>query len=345
MTYRPQWLAEGVEDLLSALEQSAHEEVDFDVVVVGSGYGGAVAAARLARARANGKRLRVCVLERGQEYLPGAFPRGVSELPGSVRFNRYDDPKSKGRADGLFDLRLGADMSVLVGNGLGGTSLINASVAERAHPDVFEDPAWPAELRRDLDKLDDCYDRAECMLGVVDASVDGILKYRELGEFAKAIGATVRPARLAIYDGTKPNKQGVKQDPCDRVGNCVIGCNRGAKNTLDMNYLPEARRFGARLYTNATVSHVEKVEITVAGMTEVSWRVCFHQTTARHPPLDQGGGTAVRPVRARHVVLAAGTFGSTEILMVARARPARFGGTGQALLRQRRHDQRALRAE
>ena len=340
MTYRPQWLSEGVEDLLAALEQSAGEEVDFDVAVVGSGYGGAVAAARLSRARANAKPLRVCVLERGQEYRPGGFPRGVSQLPGSVRFSRYDDPKAKGRTDGLFDFRLGADMSVLVGSGLGGTSLINASVAERAHPEVFEDPAWPAELRRDLDTLNGCYDRAECMLGVVDASVEGIVKYGELGEFAKAIGAQVRPARLAVYDGTRPNPQGVTQDPCDRVGNCVIGCNRGAKNTLDMNYLPEARRFGARLYTNATVSHVEKVETSVAGRTEVSWRVCFNQTSARHPPLDQDAGPRLRPVRARHVVLAAGTLGSTEILMRSRARGlrvsaqlgTRFSGNGDMIV-------------
>lgn len=340
MTHRPQWLSEGVEVLLSALEQSAHEEVDFDVVVVGSGYGGAVAAARLARARANGKRLRVCVLERGQEYLPGTFPRGISRLPGSVRFNRYDDPDTKGRADGLFDFRLGADMSVLVGSGLGGTSLINASVAERAHDDVFEDPAWPAELRRDRKRLDDCYGRAECMLGVVDARVKDILKYRELGAFATAIGEKVRPARLAItYDGTRPNRQGVKQDPCDNVGNCVIGCNRGAKNTLDMNYLPEARRFGAKLYTNATVSHVEKVETVHAGKTEVSWRVCFDQTSARHPPLGQAAGAPLRPVRARHVVLAAGTLGSTEILMRSRARGLRvsaqlgkrFSGNGDMI--------------
>ncbi|MHB8667828.1 MAG: alpha/beta fold hydrolase [Burkholderiales bacterium] len=338
MSYRQQWLSKGIEDLLAALEHSAHQKVDFEVVVVGSGYGGAVAAARLARAQANGKPLRVCVLERGQEYLPGAFPRGISNLPGSVRFSRYDDAKAKGPADGLFDFRLGSDLSALVGNGLGGTSLINASVAERPNADVFEDPAWPAELRRDLDALDDCYYRAECMLGVTDANVDGISKYRELGEFAKVVGATARPARIAVYDGSRPNRQGVTQKPCVKVGNCVLGCNNAAKNTLAMNYLPEAKRFGAALYTNATVSHVEKVEELVAGRIEVSWRVHYRQTAVRHPPAG-GADFPLRPVRARHVVLAAGTFGSTEILMRSRARGLRvsaqlgrhFSGNGDMI--------------
>lgn len=212
MNYRPQWLAEGVEDLLSVLDHRANEDVDFDVVVVGSGYGGAVAAARLAQATIDGRAsgLRICVLERGQEYVPDTFPGSLSELPGCLRFSRYDDPESKGQADGLFDFRLGEDISVLVGNGLGGGSLINASVAERAKPDVFEDPAWPAALRRDSAGRDDCYRRAEAMLGVVDAQVEGIDKYRELGAFAKALGEQARPARIAVNFTGGMNAQGVR---------------------------------------------------------------------------------------------------------------------------------------
>lgn len=318
MNYRPQWLAEGVEDLLSVLDHRANEDVDFDVVVVGSGYGGAVAAARLAQAtidvRASG--LRICVLERGQEYVPDTFPGSLSGLPGCVRFSRYDDPESKGQADGLFDFRLGEDISVLVGNGLGGGSLINASVAERAKPDVFEDPAWPAELRRDSAGRDDCYRRAEAMLGVVDAQVEGIDKYRELGAFAKALGEQARPARIAVNFTGGMNAQGVQQRPCLRTGNCVTGCNNWAKNTLAMNYLPLAKRFGARLFVNTTVMRVEKV---AGDKDEVLWQVRIRQTSQRHPQADRD-----RFVRARHVVLAAGSLGSTEILMRSRAPNLRF---------------------
>ncbi|MBE0615818.1 MAG: alpha/beta fold hydrolase [Burkholderiales bacterium] len=326
MNYRPQWLAEGVEDLFSALDSSANEEVDFDVVVVGSGYGGAVAAARLAQATIddNGTRLRVCVLERGQEYVPGTFPGSFSELPGCVRFSRYDDPKSKGQADGLFDFRLGADISVLVGNGLGGGSLINASVAERATKDVFADPAWPAELRRDLTTLEACYDRAEKILGVVEAEVGGAAKYEQLEAFAKTIGERARRAKVAVTfevakdrnGKTEPNAQGVMQQTCLRTGNCVTGCNNWAKNTLAMNYLPLAKRCGARLFVNATVTHVQKIGGENVAPT---WQVHVRQTSQRHPQDDQD-----RFVRARHVVLAAGTLGSTEILMRSRAPGLRF---------------------
>ena len=321
MTYRPQWLAEGVEDLLSALDHSRRDDFDFDVVVVGSGYGGAVAAARLAQATADrgGTRLKLCVLERGQEYLPGTFPGSFSELPGCVRFSRYDDPQFKGKADGLFDFRLGADISVLLGNGLGGGSLINASVAERVKPDVFEDPAWPPELRRDLEALNDCYSRAERMLGVNEAQAAKLDKYRALGEFAKAAGAELRPARIAVNFTGGTNAQGVTQSPCLRTGNCVTGCNNWAKNTLAMNYLPLAKRFGARLFVNTTATRVVKA----AGKDDaVLWQVCVRQTSERHPQADAHGSEKM--VRARHVVLAAGTLGSTEILLRSRAPNLRF---------------------
>ena len=340
MNYRPQWLAEGVEDLFSALDKSALEPIDFDVVVVGSGYGGAVAAARLAQAVDDkGTQLKVCVLERGQEYVPGTFPASLSELPGCVRFSRYDDAQFKGKADGLFDFRLGADVSVLVGNGLGGGSLINASVAERADPEVFEDPAWPVELRREAAAQDRFYSDAEAMLGVKEAPVEDLDKYRALGEFAKAAGTKARPAKIAVNFAGGVNAQGVTQHPCQRVGNCVTGCNNWAKNTLAMNYLPLARRFGARLFTNATVSRVEKLEKVTEGRSEVSWAVHFDQTSTRHPPPDAGAGKPPRAVRARHVVLAAGTLGSTEILLRSRAPGlrlsdklgARFSGNGDMI--------------
>ena len=326
MNYRPQWLAKGIEDLWSALDESAKEDVDFDVVVVGSGYGGAVAAARLAQATIDdkGTRLRVCVLERGQEYVPGTFPGSFSELPGCVRFSRYDDPKSKGQADGLFDFRLGADVSALVGHGLGGGSLINASVAERANEDVFEDLAWPAELRGDVAKIKHCYERAEKMLGVVEAEVAGTSKYEQLDAFARTIGRKARPAQVAVTFEVKrnakgeaePNAQGVTQRPCLRTGNCVTGCNNWAKNTLAMNYLPLARGCGASLFVNATVTHVRK---NGGQNVAPTWQVHVRQTSQRHPQDDQE-----RFVRARHVVIAAGTFGSTEILMRSSAPNLRF---------------------
>lgn len=336
MPFRPHWLSQGYEDLIAVVDENRRQGAadDFDVVIVGSGYGGAVAAARLACAtRSDGTPLRVCVLERGCEYLPGTFPRRFADLPGHVRFSRGDHPGPQGRRDGLFDIRIGSDVSALVGNGLGGGSLINASVAERADNDVFEDPAWPAALRRDLGELKDCYGRAEKMLEVVKAPADHFAKYRALERLGRDLGLPqARPARVARHfqrpapeqeraselqasgndrEG-KVNEHGVPQRPCIECGDCVTGCNVWAKNTLPMNYLARAWRGGAELYTNVTVSRIAR------DAARDHWYVWCAPTEKQHPPAKP------RKVRAAHVILAAGSFGSTEILMRSRSRRLRF---------------------
>src|SRR6476620_4325125 len=114
----------------------------YDVVVVGSGYGGGVAASRLARA---GKR--VCVLERGREFLTGEFPPRFRALRGEMQLTGRR--MRLGSATGLYDVRFGEDMHVLIGCGLGGGSLINAGVALRPDARVFVDAVWPAEIGAD----------------------------------------------------------------------------------------------------------------------------------------------------------------------------------------------------
>ncbi|MGH9363142.1 MAG: NAD(P)-binding protein, partial [Thermoanaerobaculia bacterium] len=126
---------------------------ELDTVVVGSGYGGAVTAARLADAGRE-----VCLLERGMEWVPGEFPDSSLEFARHVR--------RKGNPLGLYDLYLCDDINVLKGNGLGGGSLINASVAIRPDREAFDDPRWPEGVRRlaasgDLWRY---YERAETML-------------------------------------------------------------------------------------------------------------------------------------------------------------------------------------
>src|SRR3954463_12591753 len=114
----------------------------YDIVVVGSGYGGAIAASRMARAGRS-----VCVLERGEELQPGEYPDTELEALESLQ---VDSPGGHaGSRTGLYDLRLNPDMNVFLGCGLGGTSLVNANVS--LHPDerAFDDPAWPQELRDD----------------------------------------------------------------------------------------------------------------------------------------------------------------------------------------------------
>jgi cholesterol oxidase len=133
-------------------------EDHYDVVVVGSGYGGGIAASRMARA---GRR--VCVLERGEELQPGEYPDTEQEAMGAFQI---DGPAGHiGDHTALYDFRLNDDVNAFVGCGLGGTSLVNANVSLRPEPRVFEDEVWPEELRDDIaGGLREGFERAEEML-------------------------------------------------------------------------------------------------------------------------------------------------------------------------------------
>ncbi len=153
----------------------------YDVVIVGSGYGGGVAASRLARA---GKR--VAVLERGREVLTGEFPARFPDMHANMQVTGKS--MRIGSETALFDVRLGDDMHVLVGCGLGGGSLVNAGVALRPDPRVFADPVWPGQIRQD-GLLDESYARARRWLRPVsDPAAATLTKYKALERVSSALG-------------------------------------------------------------------------------------------------------------------------------------------------------------
>jgi cholesterol oxidase len=275
-------------------------ELRYDVVVVGSGYGGGVAAARLARA---GKR--VCVLERGREVPTGGFPTRFPEMRREIRVT--GGIVDTGPETALFDVRLGRDMHVVVGRGLGGGSLVNGGFALRPDPRVLADPIWPGQIRQD-GLLEEGWRRAERWLRPAsDPRAAETKKMHALAKGASALGVEASLARVAVSFEDTVNPAGVAQPACTRCGDCCAGCNVGAKNTVALTYLPHARRHGAQFFTHARVEHVEKLR---SG----GWRV--HLTR-----LDAPRGTApALSVEAEMVVLAAGTLGSTEILLRSRER-------------------------
>ena len=286
------------------------------VAVIGSGFGGAILACRLAEAG----RFDVHVLERGARYARGTFPRS----PEGLRQAFWEPGKG---GFGLFEYRSFArsHIDVLTAAGVGGGSLIYSNVLYRMPEEFFDD--WPGGLRREM--LDPYYDRA---LGMLEASPYPVSKRdwpywsrtpkaRALAEVAAKIRGSGRghpPVHLewpplAVQFGPEPgreiiNQQGVPQTACVMCGECNIGCNFNAKNTLDLNYLARAVTHGAQVHTHARVSAITPRSPGEAGfdLTIGDPRYALGEAPERTETYDL-------------VVLAAGSLGSTELALRMRA--------------------------
>lgn len=313
MTQHPEhsrWLSEAAETLASEILAAQDAPTHCDLLIIGSGYGAAVAAARFAGARRadDGQPLRIVVLERGEEYLPGQFPASFAEVPGHVRFSREDGRPARGRPSGLFDLRLGQRVSTLLGNGLGGGSLINAAVMERPGDDAFA-RGWPAGLNRE--RLAPAYERAESMLGP-EQIPEQVPKLDSLLRAGQRL-ATLEPPRkahvaVAFRKGPQAASN-VEMEACLRCGDCVSGCNHRAKKSLDTNYLALARQRGVRLFCGGTAH-------CIRARPGGGYAVDFYLTDRRKARSD---GPQLLELRTRQLIVAAGALGSTELLLRSRA--------------------------
>ncbi|MCX6181861.1 MAG: alpha/beta fold hydrolase [Bacteroidetes bacterium] len=298
----------------------------YDVVVVGSGYGGSIAASRLARAGQ-----KVCLLERGEEKLPGEYPDTL--LKSQREFQINTPARRIGPETGLFDMNVFDDIQVLVGCGLGGTSLINANVSIKPENRIFEDARWPKEIREEFanekSKLHDGFRAAESMLKPTPfPSKVQLNKLDALERAAKAVNEKMYRTPINVnFDIDGKNQVGVEQKPCNNCGDCCSGCNYSAKNTLLMNYLPDAKNNGAEIYCETKVSHIVK--------TADGYDVHFHL-------VGKGAEKFKAPttfISAKKVVIAAGTLGSTEIMLrskeagldVSAKLGQRFSGNGDVL--------------
>ncbi|MFA3918912.1 alpha/beta fold hydrolase [Ruegeria hyattellae] len=295
---RTAWISQGFERLVDHVRTNP-TDVHFDVLIIGSGYGGAMAAAVLAGRTVGTDTARIAVLERGNEYLPGAFPTGLGELAKHVRRD--------GNRQGLFDIRLGPEVNTVIANGVGGGSLINAGVMETPKPGVFQN-GWPVEVS-DLATLNPFYTRAMKKLGAhvdgapnkIDNHPDGVpLKHQALEDIAPH--ATFRSAAITVAMKDRVNSAGVKLKKCLQCGDCATGCNFGAKESLDLSLLAKAHQAGAKIFSGATVLFVSK--------DDTSWVV---NTVYTDKNLRLRDGAVVK-IRADKVILAAGTLGSNEIL-------------------------------
>ena len=302
-------LSAPVERLLAPMPRQTPWQ--FDVLIIGSGYGASISAARLAAALRPGSRLGV--IERGREWIPGTYPDRLKDVTGASRLELLGPKKGEMHdPTGLFDVRQFDEITILAGSGLGGSSLINANVAYRPDPEVFRQPSWP-QLLRDRAYLDAYYELAIAELGAQVEPLDyssKMLAQRFAAERLANRGARFDAALITVTRSMQGNslpvinRQGMRQRSCIDCGDCLSGCNVGAKNTLAVNYIPMARRAGAEFFTQTEVHRIEKLDECYRVHFTVAWRNA-DGTFARCP-----GSTTTRIL-----ILGAGSLGSSELLL------------------------------
>ncbi|WP_144137577.1 alpha/beta fold hydrolase [Paraburkholderia sp. BCC1884] len=280
-------------------------QAHYEVLVVGSGYGGAIAASRMARAGRS-----VCVLERGREFMAGEYPRDAFHGAAQIQYNLADHHLGSPLA--LLEVHVNDDINAVVGCGLGGTSLINANVALEADPRLWDDPRWPAALRADKDGRDTGYTRARAMLqpSPVPQDFPTLPKLQALEKSAQALGMEDRFSRppITVTFENRINAAGVEQKACVGCGDCNSGCNYDAKNSTHMNYLPDAVAHGAQIFTGAAVHSV------VRNAATQKWTVGYQLVRLGREIYDAPDLF----VSADIVIVSAGTIGSTALLLRSR---------------------------
>lgn len=295
----------------------------YDVVVIGSGFGGAINACRLAQAGRS-----VCLLERGKRWGKKDFPRTTGQV--ARAFWNYKDY-------GLLDYRAFKAIDIIQASGVGGGSLVYFNVHIRTPKEIFENPRWPIGVKRDV--LDPFYDRAKDMLEAKPltppADYDFPNRTKAFMSAAKGAGRQSELMDICVYTGPeKINRHGIVQDGCVYCGNCMLGCHVHAKNTLDLNYIPLAESNGAEVYPLHVVEKIEPIEPVETN----GYRVNF-----KHFDSERRGEYQAGSVIGRKVIISAGSLGSTELLLRCRdvhhslpklsnALGAKFSGNGDFLL-------------
>lgn len=274
-------------------------EPDYDVIVVGSGFGGSVAALRLVE-----KGYRVAVLEAGRRFADTDFPKTTWDL------RRYLFAPRLG-CFGIQRINVLRDVIVLGGAGVGGGSLVYGNTLYRPRSDAFyRDPQW-AGITDWRAELEPHYDTASRMLGVTtNPTVTPADTVMEAVAAEMGVSDSYGPTDVGVFFGADGGLPGVTvPDPyfggagpertgCRQCGACMTGCRHDAKNSLTKNYLYLAERRGVTIIERTTVRRLQP--------TDSGWEVVVAPTGR--------GDRRARSLTAAHVVLAAGTWGTQQLL-------------------------------
>jgi cholesterol oxidase len=323
---------------------------DTEFLVIGSGFGGSVVAERLAAAGRD-----VCVVERGKSYPPGSFPR----TPTALAANFWDPSEG---LHGMFDVWSFSGLESVVSSGLGGGSLIYANVMLRKDESWFTQPhpyqpgveeTWTfgrADLEADYDAVEAFLQVQTLPNPTTDSDLPDGFNLPKAAAFRAGVdnavpvdyaplavrfrGAGNAPGiGMPLSDDGYPNIFGAQRRTCRMTGECDIGCNDGAKNSLDHTYLSAASFHDASIHERTEVRSIARRD---DGRFDVG--VVVHVPEAEGVRADTSR-LELKTITAGRVILSAGTFGSTFLLLRNRDRlrlnnPAlgsRFCGNGDLL--------------
>ena len=286
----------------------AGSRLDYDWIVIGSGFGGSVSALRLAE-----KGYRVAILECGRRYRDEDFAESTWNLR-----HYYWMPRLGLR--GIFRMTIFKDIFIVSGSGVGGGSLGYANTLYRARPAFFRDPQWESLGEWESD-LEPHYETAERMLGVTEYPLEGPAD-RLLKEYSEEIGVddTYTRTRVGAFFG-EPGKEvpdpyfggeGPARSGCIGCGSCMVGCRYNAKNTLVKNYLWFAEKLGVEILAEREVTDVRPVEGGAADGSDG-----YEVTSERSGSWFRKQGSTLT---TRGVVLAAGALGTNKLLANCRHR-------------------------
>ncbi len=271
-------------------------EPNFDVVIVGSGFGGSVSAMRLTE-----KGFDVAVLEAGRRWSAKDFPETNWNVWKSLWFPRLG-------MHGIQRISLLPDIMVLSGAGVGGGSLVYANTLYAPKDPFYTDRQW-GDITDWKTELAPHYITARYMLGVTENTLDTPAD-KVMRSVAEKLGVadSFRPTQVGVYFGESGVEvddpyfggDGPSRTGCIACGNCMVGCRHNAKNTLDKNYLYFAEQNGAQVFPSQQVVDLEE--------TEEGWLV-----TARRPGVRFSRRETT--YRATHVIFSAGALGSTRLLL------------------------------